>query len=88
MHAGTLSTLPELASAAKIPSLIVVGEVVPLHETLAWFGGETQSLEEQEIVGEKAEPIAAYQTALIEAMPWAPWRRAVDRSSNRMPPSA
>jgi uroporphyrin-III C-methyltransferase / precorrin-2 dehydrogenase / sirohydrochlorin ferrochelatase len=36
---GTLSTLPELAAAAalKPPTLIIVGEVVRLHERLAWF---------------------------------------------------
>ena len=39
---GTLATLPQLALGAQIgaPALIIVGEVVALHETLAWFGRE------------------------------------------------
>jgi uroporphyrin-III C-methyltransferase len=37
--AGTLTTLPELAVAAKLraPTLIIVGEVVKLHAKLNWF---------------------------------------------------
>lgn len=36
---GTLSTLPALAEVAKLraPTLIIVGKVVKLHETLRWF---------------------------------------------------
>ncbi len=36
---GTLGTIAQLAAAAQIrpPTLIVVGEVVRLHESLAWF---------------------------------------------------
>lgn len=36
---GTLSTLPALATAAKLkaPTLIIVGEVVKLQEKLTWF---------------------------------------------------
>jgi uroporphyrin-III C-methyltransferase len=36
---GTLATLPGLADAAKLraPTLIIVGKVVTLHETLRWF---------------------------------------------------
>jgi uroporphyrin-III C-methyltransferase/precorrin-2 dehydrogenase/sirohydrochlorin ferrochelatase len=36
---GTLATLPALADAAALraPTLIIVGEVVKLHEKLAWF---------------------------------------------------
>ncbi|MCX8086217.1 MAG: uroporphyrinogen-III C-methyltransferase [Rhodocyclaceae bacterium] len=36
---GTLATLPTLAQAAglKAPTLIIVGEVVRLHDKLAWF---------------------------------------------------
>lgn len=35
---GTLTTLPELAAAAhlKAPTLIIVGEVVKLHDKLSW----------------------------------------------------
>ena len=42
---GTLADLAELAKQAVSPSLIVIGEVVALHERLAWFGekgGEQQ----------------------------------------------
>jgi len=39
---GTLETLPELAVNAKMkpPTLIIVGEVVKLHDKLAWFKPE------------------------------------------------
>ncbi|MDP2879662.1 MAG: siroheme synthase CysG [Sulfuricella sp.] len=39
---GTLATLPELAVNAKMkpPTLIIVGEVVKLHDKLAWFKPE------------------------------------------------
>ena len=40
---GTLANLAELAEKAETPALIVVGEVVKLHEKLAWFGEEKQS---------------------------------------------
>jgi uroporphyrin-III C-methyltransferase len=37
---GTLTTLPQLAEAAqlKAPTLIIVGEVVKLHDKLRWYG--------------------------------------------------
>lgn len=37
--AGTLSTLPGLVLAAKVnaPTLVIIGEVVKLHDKLAWF---------------------------------------------------
>ncbi|PVX32727.1 uroporphyrinogen-III C-methyltransferase [Pasteurella langaaensis DSM 22999] len=35
---GTLANLAELAEKAPTPALIVVGEVVALHDKLAWFG--------------------------------------------------
>lgn len=38
---GTLQQLPELAKDAQSPSLIVVGEVASLADTLSWFGGDT-----------------------------------------------
>ncbi len=40
MLTGTLESLPELQSKAQLPApaLIIVGEVVLLHENLAWFG--------------------------------------------------
>lgn len=38
---GTLTSMPALVEAADIkpPTLIIVGEVVNLHEKLSWFGG-------------------------------------------------
>lgn len=39
---GTLANLAELAETAPTPALIVVGEVVKLHEQLAWFGEDNQ----------------------------------------------
>ena len=40
--AGTLETLPDITLAAqlKAPTLIIVGQVVKLHEKLAWFHSE------------------------------------------------
>jgi len=39
VFAATLQTLPEIIKAHEIhpPSLIIVGDVVKLHESLAWF---------------------------------------------------
>lgn len=44
---GTLANLAELAEKAETPALIVVGEVVKLHEQLAWFGEEKQRQKQQ-----------------------------------------
>jgi uroporphyrin-III C-methyltransferase/precorrin-2 dehydrogenase/sirohydrochlorin ferrochelatase len=37
---ATLATLPAIAEASKLesPALLIVGDVVALHESLAWFG--------------------------------------------------
>jgi uroporphyrin-III C-methyltransferase/precorrin-2 dehydrogenase/sirohydrochlorin ferrochelatase len=42
---GTLADMPErvLNAGLKSPSLIIVGEVVKLHDALAWFKTRTQS---------------------------------------------
>jgi uroporphyrin-III C-methyltransferase/precorrin-2 dehydrogenase/sirohydrochlorin ferrochelatase len=39
---GTLTTLPELAQRAGVeaPTIVIIGEVVRLHEKLAWFRAE------------------------------------------------
>jgi uroporphyrin-III C-methyltransferase len=44
---GTIATLPRLAEKARLrpPTLIIIGEVVRLHETLAWFRAGTERLE-------------------------------------------
>jgi uroporphyrin-III C-methyltransferase/precorrin-2 dehydrogenase/sirohydrochlorin ferrochelatase len=41
---GTLATMPALVQTAEIkpPTLIIVGDVVRLHEKLAWFSGAAQ----------------------------------------------
>jgi len=41
---GTLATLPGLASGAKPPALLIVGEVVRLRARLAWFGRDGMEL--------------------------------------------
>ncbi|PWI31896.1 uroporphyrinogen-III C-methyltransferase [Vibrio albus] len=50
---GELHQLAELAEGAASPSLIVVGEVVKLSETLHWFGTQDQASEpsSQAVVG-------------------------------------
>jgi uroporphyrin-III C-methyltransferase/precorrin-2 dehydrogenase/sirohydrochlorin ferrochelatase len=42
---GTLATLPASAAASRLksPCLIIVGEVVRLHNTLAWFRPDAES---------------------------------------------
>lgn len=42
---GTLASIAELADAAgcESPCLIIVGEVVALHETLSWFPGNAET---------------------------------------------
>jgi len=42
---GTLQTLPELTFEANLtpPTLIIVGEVVKLHQKLAWFGPDKEN---------------------------------------------
>jgi len=52
---GTLETLPQLQAEAKLPApaLIIVGEVVELHENLSWFGEEVLA---QNLTPVKAEP--------------------------------
>lgn len=50
VYTGTLKTLPELPKRNEIkpPSMIIIGEVVKLHEKLAWFepitGEDTQKV--------------------------------------------
>ena len=41
---GSLATLPDLTASAKLmpPTLIIVGEVVKLHQRLAWFEPESE----------------------------------------------
>ena len=40
---GVLANLTALAENAPTPALIVIGEVVALHQKLAWFGEDTQA---------------------------------------------
>ncbi|EKO3580412.1 uroporphyrinogen-III C-methyltransferase [Vibrio metschnikovii] len=39
---GVLQDLPQLATQAQSPALIVIGEVVALADKLAWFGEQTE----------------------------------------------
>ncbi len=52
---GTLESLPKLQEQAQLPApaLIIVGEVVELHENLCWFGEEVLA---QNLTPVKAEP--------------------------------
>lgn len=45
VHIGTLATMPELAKGKEIhpPTLIIVGDVVKLHEKLSWFMKKEQA---------------------------------------------
>ena len=47
VYLETLASLPDLADrhTVKPPTIIIVGEVVRLHEKLKWFGAETGSVE-------------------------------------------
>ena len=47
VHIGSLTTLPQLALKAKPPTLIIVGEVVKLHQSLAWFKPQDVVLQQQ-----------------------------------------
>jgi len=51
---GTLRTLPELASRARLapPTLIIVGDVVRLRDKLKWFEGTQAQPAEREAVGD------------------------------------
>ena len=40
---GTLDNLELLAQQAPTPALLVIGEVVALHDKLAWFGHQPQT---------------------------------------------
>ncbi|MBL0010311.1 MAG: uroporphyrinogen-III C-methyltransferase [Nitrosomonas sp.] len=50
---GTLQTLPDLAAAANLtpPTLIIVGDVVQLHQNLAWFEPAEKTFQAQIISG-------------------------------------
>ena len=41
VHVGTVASLPQLVRERDIkpPSMTIIGDVVRLHEKLAWFGG-------------------------------------------------
>jgi len=38
VYAGTLEQLDSLAQQAQAPALLIIGEVVSLHDEIAWFG--------------------------------------------------
>jgi siroheme synthase len=41
---GTLRDISDRATEIQPPSIIIVGEVVNLHETLKWFQPQAESL--------------------------------------------
>jgi uroporphyrin-III C-methyltransferase/precorrin-2 dehydrogenase/sirohydrochlorin ferrochelatase len=43
VYAGTLATLADLIIHAESPSLLIVGEVVSLHDSLKWFEGTPEA---------------------------------------------
>lgn len=65
---GTLQTLPDIAKEAGIgaPSLIVVGEVVALRETLGWW--DRRPLSGRRIVVTRARAQASEFAAALEAL--------------------
>lgn len=54
---GTLETLPMLAVVKKLkpPTLIIVGDVVKLHQKLAWFDPATDRADASDLLEEAAE---------------------------------
>jgi len=42
VHVGTVGTLAEIVDKKNIkpPSMIIIGDVVRLHEKLSWYGSE------------------------------------------------
>lgn len=65
---GTLATLPSLAREAGIgaPAITIVGEVVTLRETLAWF--DTRPLSGKRVVVTRARAQASDFAALLEVL--------------------
>jgi len=53
VHIGDLTTLPELVARNKVeaPTLIIVGEVVKLHDKLAWFEPDGQETMDYPVSG-------------------------------------
>jgi len=53
---GTLASLPTLAAAERLaaPTLIIIGEVVSLHERLAWFDPASERTSADEPVASAA----------------------------------
>lgn len=43
VYTGTIATLSDRIAGAQSPSLLIVGEVVSLHETLSWFEGSADA---------------------------------------------
>lgn len=43
VYTGTIATLADRIAGARSPSLLIVGEVVRLHDTLSWFEGSVSA---------------------------------------------
>jgi precorrin-4 methylase len=52
---GTLADMPERVARAKLksPCLTLIGEVVKLHDSLAWFSPTENSVVEKEVTPKK-----------------------------------
>jgi uroporphyrin-III C-methyltransferase/precorrin-2 dehydrogenase/sirohydrochlorin ferrochelatase len=55
---GTLADMPERVALAKLksPCLTLIGDVVKLHDSLAWFSPKGNSVVEKEVTAQKGRP--------------------------------
>ena len=55
---GTLADMPERVALAKLksPCLTLIGDVVKLHDSLAWFSPKGNSVVEKEVTAQKRRP--------------------------------
>jgi uroporphyrin-III C-methyltransferase/precorrin-2 dehydrogenase/sirohydrochlorin ferrochelatase len=55
---GTLADMPERVALAKLksPCLTLIGDVVKLHDSLAWFSLKGNSVVEKEVTAQKRRP--------------------------------
>ena len=62
---GTLADMPERVALAKLksPCLTLIGDVVKLHDSLAWFSPKGNSVVEKEVTAQQGRP----QTEAVSA---------------------
>ncbi len=88
---GTLEHLATLAKEAPMPALLVVGEVVQLHSTLAWFRHSTAYGRGFALFRRKFGIGKAFKERLWTknvSLTCGSWRRKVSISSAKWPPSS